>query len=198
MVHGKQSPRRIAGLFFPHGTRVSIVIKYGMPLKREMKIENGDSESIFYHPQKHDLLIYNCTLDEISVKTDNKKGQEETYLRAIGEHVFGDPDYFKDKKRFSLEKLKEIDNATYDFATVAGIEEVKLTELQYEWGGETEIRKSQNLLNSLVRRNGRDFPKRPSCHRQNSACALLATTRRALLEFRQVTRLPSAGMTTDC
>lgn len=154
---------RLAGsrvYFFPHGTRVSIVIKYGMPLKREMKVENGDSESIFYHPQKHDLLIYNCTLDEISVKTDNKKGQEETYLRAIGDHVFGDPDYFNDKKRFSLEKLKEIDNAAYDFATVAGIEEVKLTELQYEWGGETEIRKSQNLLNSLVRRNAQEFSKK--------------------------------------
>lgn len=154
---------RLAGsrvYFFPHGTRVSIVIKYGMPLKREMKVENGDSESIFYHPQKHDLLIYNCTLDEISVKTDNKKGQEEVYLRAIGDHVFGDPDYFNDKKRFSLEKLKEINNAAYDFATVAGIEEVKLTELQYEWGGETEIRKSQNLLNSLVRRNAQEFSKK--------------------------------------
>lgn len=32
--------------------------------------------------------------------------------------------------------------------------------MQYEWGGETEIRKSQNLLNSLVRRNGQEFSKK--------------------------------------
>lgn len=146
--------------FFPQGHRVSIVIKYGMPLKREMKMENGDSESIFYNPQRHDLLIYNCDYDEISVKTDNKKGQESTYLRCIGKHIFSDENYFNEKKRFSLEKLGTIDTANYDFATVTGIEDVKLVELQYEWGGEIEIRKSTNLLGRLIRNNAREESKK--------------------------------------
>jgi hypothetical protein len=146
--------------FFPQGHRVSIVIKYGMPLKREMKMENGDSESIFYNPQRHDLLIYNCDYDEISVKTDNKKGQESTYLNCIGKHIFGNEAYFREKKCFSLEKLGTIDSATYDFATVSGIEDVKLVELQYEWGGEIEIRKSPNLLGRLIGNNAREVTKK--------------------------------------
>lgn len=145
---------------FPQGHRVSIVIKYGMPLKREMEMKNGDSESIFYNPQRHDLLIYNCQRDEISVKTDSKKGQQSTYLECIGRHLFGDDTYFREKKLFSLEKLREIDSAAYDFATVSGVEDVKLVELQYEWGGEIEIRKSGNLLATLIRKNSQEATKR--------------------------------------
>lgn len=145
---------------FPQGHRVSIVIKYGMPLKREMEMKNGDSESIFYNPQKHDLLIYNCDRDEISIKTDNKKGQQATYLECIGKHLFSDEHYFSEKKLFSLEKLREINSATYDFATVTGVDDVKLVELQYEWGGEIEIRKSGNLLATLIRKNGQEATKR--------------------------------------
>lgn len=145
---------------FPQGQRVSIVIKYGMPLKREMKVEKGDSESIFYHPQKHDLLIYDCGQDEISVKTDNKKGQQEAYLRCVGKHLFGDEDYFAEPKRFSLKKLGEIASTDHDFVSIHGISRIALVELQYDWGGETEIRKSQNLLRTLVRKNSRESTKK--------------------------------------
>lgn len=145
---------------FPHGQRVSIVIKYGMPLNRTIKMEKGDSESIFFHPQKHDLLIYDCGKDEISVKTDNKKGQQEAYLDCIGRHLFGDENYFAVPKKFSLKKLTEIDSADHDFLSVHGISRIVLTELQYDWAGETEIRKSENLLRTLVRKNGRDSIKK--------------------------------------
>lgn len=145
---------------FPQGQRVSIVIKYGMPLNRTIKMEKGDSESIFFHPQKHDLLIYDCGCDELSVKTDSKKGQQETYLRCIGKHLFGNESYFDVPKRFSLRKLEEIDSTDHDFVSVHGISRIALTELQYDWGGETEIRKSQNLLRTLVRINGRESTKK--------------------------------------
>lgn len=145
---------------FPQGHRVSIVIKYGKPLKRELKMKDGETESVFYNPQCHDLLIYNCDTDDVSVRTDGKKGQLPEYLRCIGKHVFENEDYFGEKKLFSLEKLRDIQTAAHNFATVNGIDDVKLVELQYDWGGEMEIRKSGNLLGTLIRKNGQESTKR--------------------------------------
>lgn len=145
---------------FPQGHRVSIVIKYGKPLKRELKMKDGETESVFYNPQCHDLLIYNCDTDDVSVRTDGKKGQLPEYLRCVGKHVFKNEDYFKEKKLFSLEKLRDIQTAAHSFATVDGIEDVKLVEIQYEWGGEMEIRKSGNLLGTLIRKNGQESTKK--------------------------------------
>ena len=135
---------------FPRGHRVSIVIKYGKLLKRELRMKDGETESIFYNPQCHDLLIYNCDSDEISVRTDGKKGQLPEYLKCIGKHIFGSQTYFDKKKFFSLEKLGEIQSAAHNFVSIDGIDDIKLVELQYDWGGEIEIRKSGNLLGTLI------------------------------------------------
>ncbi|MCZ2204419.1 hypothetical protein [Bartonella sp. A05] len=139
---------------FPRGHRVSIVIKYGKPLKRELKMKDGETESIFYNPQCHDLLIYNCNSDDISVRTDGKKGQLPKYLYCIGKHIFGNEAYFNEMKIFSLDKLREIQSPAHNFVSVNGIETVTLVEVQYDWDGETEIRKSGNLLSTLIRKNG--------------------------------------------
>jgi hypothetical protein len=145
---------------FPQAHRISIVIKYGKPLKRELQMKDGETESIFYNPQCHDLLIYNCNHDDISVRTEGKKGQLPEYLRCVGKHIFGDENYFNEQKAFSLEKLREVNIAAYNFASTAGIEDVKLVELQYEWGGEIEIRKSGNLLGRLIKKNGQESTKK--------------------------------------
>lgn len=146
---------------FPQGHRVSIVIKYGKPLKREFKMKDGETGSVFYNPQCHDLLIYNCDSDDVSVRiSSKKKGQIEEFLRCVGKHIFGNEEYFSEQKKFSLEKLRDVDNAAHSFATTDGVEDVKLVEIHYDWGGETEIRKSGNLLNTLIRKNGQESTKR--------------------------------------
>ncbi|MET3590403.1 hypothetical protein ABID23_001511 [Bartonella silvatica] len=60
----------------------------------------------------------------------------------------------KKRKSFHSYKLREIQTTAHNFASVDGIEDVKLVELQYDWGGEIEIRKSENLLGTLIRKNG--------------------------------------------
>jgi len=157
---GNNRLRNCRVYMFPQAHRVSIVIKYGKPLKREMKMKDGETESVFYNPQCHDLLIYNCDNDDVSVRTDGKKGQLPEYLRCVGKHVFANEEYFKEKKIFSLDKLRDIQTAAHNFATVDSIEDVKLVELQYEWGGEIEIRKSGNLLGTLIYKNGLDSTKK--------------------------------------
>ena len=123
-------------------------------------MKDGETESIFYNPQCHDLLIYNCDTDDISVRTDGKKGQLPEYLKCIGKHIFSIQNYFDKKKIFSLDKLGEIQSAAHNFVSIDGIEDVKLVELQYDWGGEIEIRKSGNLLGTLIRKNGLESTKK--------------------------------------
>ena len=78
----------------------------------------------------------------------------------MGKHIFGNEEYFSEQKKLSLEKLRDVDNAAHNFATTDGVEDVKLVEIHYDWGGETEIRKSGNLLNTLIRKNGQESTKR--------------------------------------
>ena len=124
-------------------------------------MKDGETGSVFYNPQCHDLLIYNCDSDDVSVRiSSKKKGQIEEFLRCVGKHIFGNEEYFSEQKKFSLEKLLDVDNPAHNFATTDGVEDVKLVEIHYEWGGETEIRKSGNLLNTLIRKNGQESTKR--------------------------------------
>ena len=136
---------------FPQGHRVSIEIKYGKPPRRELKMKDSETERIFYNPQCHDLLIYNCDSDDASVRiSSKKKGQIEEFLRCVGKHVFGSEEYFVEQKKFSLKKLRKADDAAHNFATTESVKDVKLIEAHYDWSGEAEIKKSGNLLNRLI------------------------------------------------
>ena len=146
--------------FFPHGDRLSIVLKYGMPLARDVASKkNGDSEGIFYNPQKHDLLIYHRIYDEISLNTPNISDQDDIYRIVIGRHLFEDDDYFKQEKVFSLAELEGITEARSFLS--AGVQRASLVELTYDWEYETEIRRSSDLQKSLIRRNKSEIEKKP-------------------------------------
>ena len=99
-------------------------------------------------------MIYNCDRDDISVRTEGRlKGREEEYLRCLGKHIFNEEEYFSFKKKFNLDSLRKVLEISHDFATTPGIEEVIITELQFLCAGETEIRKSSNLIHRLITKN---------------------------------------------
>lgn len=146
--------------FFPHGERLSIVLKYGMPMIRDRASKkNGDSEGVFYNPQKHDLLIYHRIHNEISLNTPNISQQDDVYRRLIGKHLFNDEAYFDEEKEFSLAELQKVE-APRNFLS-PGIKKATLVELTYDWGFEKEIRQSTDLQKTLIRRNKSELEKKP-------------------------------------
>ncbi len=148
-------------LYFDYGDKISFLVRHGMPFKREGSLNEGQSGTVFYRPEIHDVLVYDRIVNEMSIHTGTK-GERELYLAAFGRHLFGDAEYFPDTDKFTLEPLKSGDPNCLACGDIDGIEEVKLIELQRLLGGpygDIEIRKSKNYLASLASRS-RTIPEK--------------------------------------
>ncbi len=145
---------------FIHGDRLTIIIKYGMPLVRDTSIDkDGKENGIFFNPPQSDILIYHRKYDEISLNTPNIKEQDATYLSIIGEHIFGNKSYFQNKKEFSLQPLADL-TIEKNFVS-ATIKKTRLIEITYDYGYEREIRQSSHLMPTLVKKNKKDTNAKP-------------------------------------
>ncbi len=147
---------------FPKEEEVWFLVRHGMPMKREGSIDKGEPSSVYYRPQKHDIVVYDAALDEIRVNAGTK-GEKNLYVEQFGLHVFGRPDYFPGTKKYTLEPLVRDGEAALICSDIDGIEWIKLKEIAYFWGGpekEKEIRQATDIFASLKRRD-RKMPSAP-------------------------------------
>ena len=131
-----------------------ILVRHGMPVKREGAIKDGQSSSVYYRPEAHDVLVYNSAQDEIGIHAGTK-GERTLYREAFGLHLFGDVAYFPDGEKFSLQPLITDGADSLVCADVDGIEWVKLKEVQRYWGGaqkEIETRRAEDLFAAMATR----------------------------------------------
>jgi hypothetical protein len=143
---------------FDYGRKVWILVRHGMPFRREGSIREGESSVEYYRPEKHDVLIYDTETDDIGVHADTK-GERELYLSRIGLHVFGNAAYFPPAEKFTLDPLLVDGADSLLCGDVPGIDDVKLAEFQRAWGGgfkELETRKASDIFGAL-RERGRGF-----------------------------------------
>lgn len=134
---------------FPRGEKIWLLVRHGMPMRREGKHQDdGESGIAFYRPQQHDVLIYDSETDEIGVNAGTK-GERELYLKAFGEVLFGNEDYFDLSERYSLDPLRELGPDSMAHGDIEGIAGVRFVEFGRRWPGkvsEMEIRKSEDLF----------------------------------------------------
>ncbi len=146
---------------FDQTSKVLIVVRHGLPFRREGSRREGRSSIEFFRPEIHDILIYDPEFDEIDVHVHSRTiGEQKLYLSAVGQHVFGDEAYFPTKGRFTLDPLMERGAEALACEDVAGLEEIKLVEYQRFLGGrfkESEVRKASDLFVALG--DGRDRPR---------------------------------------
>jgi hypothetical protein len=140
---------------FPHGCKVWILIRHGLPMRREPSHqEDGKSATEFFRPQQHDVLIYDTSSDEMAVHA-NTKGEIKLYLACFGRLVFGDKDYFPRADKFSLAPLIDYGAQSLLCEDVDGLENIRLIEYRRYWGGaqnEIEIRKASDVFAALAGR----------------------------------------------
>jgi len=139
---------------------VWFLVRHGEPFAREAVIEGDESKSAYFRPEKFDVLVYNPRVGEMRMHAESR-GVKELYRTAFGLHVFGDPNYFSGKSKFTLEPLRTDGRDSLVCADVEGIEWVKLKEYHIHWGGahgEIETRKADDIYAALEARE-RDFPK---------------------------------------
>ena len=78
--------------------------------------------------------------------------ERDLYLRLIGQHLFGDVEYFPQADKFTLAPLIERGRAALRCDDVSGLEGVLLTEFHRYWGGNfkaIEIRKATDIFGAL-------------------------------------------------
>ena len=76
------------------------LVRHGDPFKREGSLKDNKSSSVFYRPEKFDVLVYDQSLGEIRMKTCSK-GEKETLRSLFGRHLFGSDDFFPDSKKYT-------------------------------------------------------------------------------------------------
>ena len=144
---------------FPRGGKIWILVRHGMPMRREGKHqEDGESGIAFYRPQQHDVLIYDSKTDEMGVNAGTK-GERELYLKSFGDVLFQNEDYFDLSDRYTLEPLRELGPDALAHEDIDGLSGVRLVEFGRRWPGkvsELEIRKSENLFKGF----GENWKKR--------------------------------------
>jgi hypothetical protein len=135
---------------YPRDDALWFLVRHGEAFRREKAIRNGRSETIFYRPEKHDLVVYTPELGELRVNAETK-GERELYRAKFGEHVFGDANYFLGANhRYTLDPLRS--NTSLACGDVPGIDWIHLVEVTILHGGdqdEIEVRKARDIYKVL-------------------------------------------------
>ncbi|MEY2427239.1 MAG: hypothetical protein QOJ40_124 [Verrucomicrobiota bacterium] len=106
------------------------LIRHGMPFRRESALEDGKSATVFYRPQRHDVLVYDPLRGELRLNCCSKR-ERDVFLRSFGIHLFGRPDFFPGTAKYTLAPLVRRGRDCLACADVRGIERVNLKEVEF-------------------------------------------------------------------
>ena len=146
---------------FPRPDGVWFLVRRGDPFKREGSIEKAGMTSVYYRPEKYDVLKYDQGLGELSVNAEGNKKLVALYRELFGELLFGDPKRFPNTAKYTLAPLQDDGADALICSDVEGIDTITLKEVQILWGGpqgEIEIRRAKDLFEALKGRK-KELPK---------------------------------------
>jgi hypothetical protein len=157
----KKRGREVRVFAFVQPDGVWFLVRHGDPYTRQGAIDKGESSSVYFRPEKHDVLVYDVALGELRANAASK-GEKTLYREKFGLHLFGDENHFPNTGKYTLEPLRTDGEASLVCTDVDGMEWVKLKEIWYYWGGsesELEIRKAKDVFAALSLRK-RTIPQR--------------------------------------
>jgi hypothetical protein len=101
------------------------VVRHGAPFRREGAMKDGAPTSVFFRPQRHDVLKYGAPHGEMDVNCCSDP-ERRVLLRLFGACLFGRPDFFPDAAKYTLHPLVRDGRACLACADVPGMEWVRL------------------------------------------------------------------------
>ena len=111
---------------FPRTDGVWFLVRRGDPYKREGAIEKAKTTSVYYRPEKYDVLKYDEGLGELAINAEGNKKLAEHYRELVGVLLFDDAKHFPDTAKFTLEPLQESGAESLVCSDVEGIDSVVL------------------------------------------------------------------------
>lgn len=149
-------------LAYPKDGECWFLVRHGLPCKREAALEDGQPASVFYRPQRHDVLVYDASRGDIRVNCCGKRELEE-FRKAFGVHLFGDETFFPGTAKYTLAPLVRDGRNCLACRDVPGIERVELKEVEVFYPGkhwQCVTRKSNDIF-SLVEKGWVRWPESP-------------------------------------
>ena len=146
---------------YPKKDGVWFLVRHGDPYKREGSLNGDQPSSVFYRPEKYDVLVYEPAIGEIRMHACGK-GEKDLFRRQFGLHLFNDEDFFPGVRKYTLEPLRRNGEASIACTDVQGMEGVRLKEIHFFWGGaekEVEVRKANDVFAAYTAKE-RTLPQR--------------------------------------
>jgi hypothetical protein len=106
------------------------LVRHGAPFRREEAMENGEPTSVLYRPRRYAVLKYDTGRGEMGVYCSAPR-ERQVLLKSFGSCLFGRNDFFPGVAKFDLRPLVDCGRACLACADVPGIEEVKLTHVEF-------------------------------------------------------------------
>jgi len=115
---------------YPRGSEMWFLIRHGDRFRFEAAVENGESSSIGYRPEKFDVVVYNQLTCELGINAPSMSTRNE-YRKQFGFYLFGRDNQFSGRSKYTLEPLRELGAQSLEVADVPGIQCIRLAELRY-------------------------------------------------------------------
>jgi hypothetical protein len=120
---------------YPKDEECWFLVRHGLPCKREGAMKDGEeAASVFYRPQKHDVLVYNSAEGEIRINCCGKR-ELELFRQAFGLHLFGNKEFFPGTAKYTLAPLVTDGRNSLACIDIEGIESVSLREVEILYRG---------------------------------------------------------------
>ena len=142
-----------------NGREWSFLVRHGGACRREGAMENGEPTSVFFRPQKYDLLKYATARGEMAVNCCCDR-ERRVLLRLFGSCLFGRKDFFPGTARYTLAPLP-LGRECLACADIPGIESASLTEVHLfsrEEPWNLLIRKADDVF-ELIERGDLRWPR---------------------------------------
>jgi hypothetical protein len=133
---------------------VWFLVRHGEPYKREGRIQEDGSGSVYYRPEKHDVLIYAPAIGELRIHAGTK-GERELYRKTFGFYLFGRDDFFPGNEKYTLEPLKQ-GRSSLVCSDIDGIDSIVMKEIEFTIPGavwEREIHKADDVFTAFENRS---------------------------------------------
>jgi hypothetical protein len=134
---------------YPEDGEIKFQITHGRPYRTDGTIDKKLRRSrIAWRPQKHDSVVFDKKMKVLKINAQTG-AEKEQYRKAFGEVLFGDPDHFPGGEIYTLEPLREGEEA---MKIVAGIVTIRLTEVWIQVDDEqrfVQVSRAYDLIKSI-------------------------------------------------
>jgi hypothetical protein len=104
-ARGDEARADLQAVRVPAPDGVWFLVRRGDPFKREGSIEKAGMTSVYYRPEKYDVLKYDQGLGELSVNAEGNKKLVALYRELFGELLFGDAEALPEHRQVHARAL---------------------------------------------------------------------------------------------